>query len=157
MEPFLFFCMCWQEWFWCGTVQLITVGVLIRCCSLSGTHGAESVLHPVRLHRETINHQNDSETEKGGREEDRRDVEAEWRKNGGRGGSCENRGMSEKRRLGGKKHMMWEKKKRLCPCIALKFWRRMTIQWVQLDYSPPWKVRTHVEAKATSKLVMSDV
>lgn len=44
-------------------MQLITGGVLIRWCSLLGAPGAESVLHPVRLHRETINHHNGCETE----------------------------------------------------------------------------------------------
>lgn len=44
-------------------MRLITGGDLIRWCSLSGAPGAESVLHPVRLHRETINHQNGSKTE----------------------------------------------------------------------------------------------
>lgn len=44
-------------------MQLNTRGVLIRWCSLLGAPGATSVLHPVRLHRETINHQNSSKTE----------------------------------------------------------------------------------------------
>lgn len=44
-------------------MRLITGGVLIRWCSLLGAPEAERVLHPVRLHRETINHQNGSETE----------------------------------------------------------------------------------------------
>lgn len=44
---------------------LITGGVLIRWCSLLGAPEAQRVLHPVRLQRETINHQNGSETGRG--------------------------------------------------------------------------------------------
>ncbi len=69
-------------------MRLITRGVLIRWCSLLGAPGAESVLHPVRLHRETINHRNGSKTEERERErgqEDRRDGGREERKNMTRG------------------------------------------------------------------------
>lgn len=65
-------------------MRLITGGVLIRWCSLLGAPEAERVLHPVRLHRETINHQNGSETEEKERErgqQDRRDAGRGERKN----------------------------------------------------------------------------